>query len=182
MKRFWSVLCLALLSVIAAGTPEPAPPPTLQATPTPMPSVTPASTPAVNATSAATDSQPEVPADYFPSDMPACKDFEVLGRRPQFDWPTIDKVGTDADWVTYRCGNKPSDLAAFYREKMVQPPYNWLETGWTELPQGTLGVYFHAGFQSWKYLWFLKDPASSDSTILVIADQVDTPMELPCCG
>jgi hypothetical protein len=83
----------------------------------------------------------DITPGYFPSNIPACKEFKILGRRPQFDWPSIDMVGQEAEWLTYRCAEKPANLSAMYRKTMVTPPYDWLEMSWVVLPQGLLGTY-----------------------------------------
>ncbi len=64
---------------------------------------------------------------------------------------------------------------------MTQPPYEWGEINWVTLPEGTLGVYFHTVHQTWVYLWFLADSSSAEASRLVVSEQGQEPLELPCC-
>ncbi len=166
MKMLPIFVGLIVLCILAAcgGAPTP--------TPTPLPP-TPTSTPMPTATS-------EPVGDYVPPAIPRCAGVKAMGTALKFDWPGIDDVG-EADWHYYHCAQKPEELATFYREAMVNPPYNWLENAWVILPQGTLGVYFHTARQTWLYLWFLADTGAPQASDLVVAERNEvTPLDLPC--
>ncbi|HEX9075088.1 MAG TPA: hypothetical protein VF932_04885 [Anaerolineae bacterium] len=156
--------CLTLLCILAACAPAPTPIPT----PTSVPTATPRPTLA-----------PEPVGDYVPSDIPRCAGVKALDSPLKFDWPGIDDVG-EADWFYYRCALKPEEVAAFYREKTKDPPYNWMEQAWVVLPEGTLGAYFHTARQEFLYLWFLSDVSSPQTSYLVVAERTGAPLDLPC--
>jgi hypothetical protein len=155
--------CGSLLAV--SPTPLPTPIPTAVPTPTPN-TPTPTSAPA--------------PA-YVDLNMPGCNGFQELPGTVSFDWPGLADIKDVDSWGYYRCTEPAGQLAALYKERMVTPPYNWQEISWVELPQGTLGAYFHAARQSWLYLWFLTNP-DVPGTVLVAAPRLgDMPLDLPCC-
>jgi hypothetical protein len=170
MKTLTIIVCLVLLCAVAACGPAPTPPPL----PTAVPTITPTRLPTAT---------PEPVGDYVPSDFPRCLGLKMLDKALKFTWVGIEDMKTDSgDWYYYHCNEKPADLAAFYRAKMTPPPYNWLENGWVEQPgEGTLGVYFHTARQTWSYVWFLADSASASGSYLVLSQQNEIPLELPCC-
>jgi hypothetical protein len=153
------VLLLAVVGCASAPTP----------TPTPLPTRTPAPT----ATS-------EPVGDYVPSDVPRCQGVKMLDRALKFEWVGVDAVG-DGAWYYYHCDQKPGDLATLYRPVMIKAPYEWGEINWVERPEGTLGVYFNTVRQNWLYLWFLSDTTSAGGSYLVVAEQGQIPLDLPCC-
>jgi hypothetical protein len=183
MKALTIIVCLVLLCAVAACGPAPTPTPLPTAvptiTPTPLPTPAPTTTPTHSVTAT-----PELVGDDLPSDLPRCQGLKALDKALTFAWAGIEDMKTkDGDWFYYHCDIKPSDLAAFYRAKMTTPPYNWLENGWVDRPgEGTLGIYFHTARQTWSYLWFLADGTSSaDGSYLVISQQFEMPLDLPCC-
>ncbi len=153
------VVCV-MAGCSAPPTPTPVPP---TRTPTPPPTAT-----------------PEPVGDYVPVSIPRCAGVKMLETALKFDWPGIDDVG-EADWHYYNCAQKPEELATFYRDAMINPPYNWLENAWVVLPEGTLGVYFHAARQVWLYLWFLTNSKAPLASYLVVAERNQfEPLNLKC--
>ncbi len=65
--------------------------------------------------------------------------------------------------------------------KDVKPPYNWQEFNWVELPEGTLGVYFHTAYQRWFYLWVLPAGVNKGSRLVLAQRDLGAPLVLPCC-
>ncbi len=159
------ITCLVLLLAAAACAPQP--------TPTPLPTSTPVARPTMTAAPFPTLTR------YEDLGVPGCSGFTVLVDPVQFTWEGLEEVKDAGDWGYYRCASSASDTAAFYKEKMVKPPYNWQEFNWVELPAGTLGVYFHTVFQKWLYLWFL--PGASGTTVVSAVRDVAEPLALPCC-
>lgn len=157
------IIWVCLLSACAS-----VPAPTSVQNPTPLPPATPAPSP-----------EPTITQVYVPFDIPLCQVGRELDEPLKFDWPGIDQVG-EADWYYYRCGQSAGDLATAYRTEMPQPPLNWREDAWVELPEGTLGVFFHSGHQAWIYLWFLSDKTSPTSSNLVLAERQGTPLDTSC--
>jgi hypothetical protein len=155
------ILTLAACSPAATPTPTPTPVPPPTATPLPMP------TPI---------------GFYMPSYMPICDGAKLLAEDFGFTWPGIENIKKDAENLEYyRCQQPYGQVATFYREKMLNPPYNWQEIAWVELPEGTLGEYFHAVYQSWFYLWFVPDQSAGQASYLVAAwRQGEVPLDLPC--
>ncbi len=147
----------------------------LFAAPTLTPTLTPAPTPTL------------VPIPYptlsafEDHNIPPCDGFTVLPEAFPFTWPGIEEALDISDWGYFRCTTSVSEAAAFYRAKMTQPPYNWQEFNWVELPEGTLGVYFHTVYQRWFYLWILPTPASRVANLVLAQRDLDTPLVLPCC-
>ncbi len=163
---FAIVLCVAVLVALQGCSAAPTPTPTPPSTSTLVPRT-------------ATPPPPTPVGDYVPSDIFRCEGVRAINTAVKFDWPGIDNV-VQADWLYYQCDQKPLELAGIYREKMVNPPFNWLENAWVELPQGTLGVYYHTAKQTWLYLWFIADASSEGHSNLVVAQRDDFPLELPC--
>ncbi len=157
-----SLLAASLLIELPSCMAPPTPPPTAVSSPT-----------ATRWPTATPD-----PAGYVTSDIPRCDGAKRIDPI-DFEWPGIEDV-KEADWLYYRCALKPLALSEFYRPKMTEAPYNWLENAWVVLPEGTLGVYFHTARQSWLYLWFVADKAEAAGSYLIAAERMDTPLDLPC--
>jgi hypothetical protein len=114
--------------------------------------------------------------------MPGCEGFQVLAQPVKFSWPGIEEVQDTTDWGYYRCSQSPTAISAFYRGRMTKPPYNWMEFNYVELPEGVLGVYYHAVRQNWLYLWVLPDSVDKNVVLVVTERDVSEPLTLPCCG
>ncbi len=172
MKSRPLIICLILLCAVAACAPSTVTQggPTLTPLPSPAPQPTLSPSPVPTRT------------DYESRNIPGCDGFEALPAAFKFTWPGIEEVTDANDWGYYRCGNAPAEVAALYHQKMTEPPYNWQEFNWVELPEGTLGVYYHAVYQVWLYVWILPIPSDQGSYLVVAQRDVSEPMELPCCG
>ena len=145
------------------------------------PAATPVATPtAVPSPAPSPTGTPSEVAEW--RDTPACDGLEKLPQAILFDWEGKEEVGDAGTWEYYRCQQPQAQVAAFYREMSLKPPYNWQEMAWVEKPQGTLGIYFHAAFQVWLYRWVLPDPAGEQTSRVVVArrDGLDN-LKLPCC-
>ncbi len=166
--RFVGFLILAMLLIVLSACAAPP-------TPTPMPTITPTPLP----TKVPTPSPTQTAYQYLGS--PGCDGFTVLSERITFSWEDIEEFLDSGSWGYYRCAGNAAETAAFYRQKMIQPQYNWQEFNWVEQPQGTLGVYFHTAYQEWMYLWFLPGSGVSGSNLVSAVREISDPMDLPCC-
>jgi hypothetical protein len=166
MKTLTIIFGFMLLIAMTACAPP--------ATPTPVP------TPIPTATVAPFPTRFPTPTIYDARHMPGCDGFEPLADRFRFEWPGIEEIKDVTDWAYFRCTQSPTQVAAFYREKMVNPPYNWQEIAWVERPEGTLGVYFHTVFQRWLYVWMLPRPNDPKAHLVVAEREGDVPLDLPC--
>ena len=121
--------------------------------------------------------------DFVPADLPRCDGLKAVGPFP-FSWAGYAEIDmTQGKWYHYHCSSKPEDVAAFYQSKMPNPPYSWLQQNWVETTtDGKLGVYFNAVRQVWIYTWFLADINNPEASRLVISEQANAPLTLPCCG
>jgi hypothetical protein len=112
-----------------------------------------------------------------PTDVPACKDVQVLEQPIQFSWPGLEDVAENApetNWTYYRCGQSQAAASAFYRHWMSTTEYHWVEYSWDEGAGGTLGVFYSSSVNladpnRWLYLWFLPEQSSNESSYLVAA-------------
>ena len=105
-------------------------------------------------------------------DVPACTSAESVDQPVKFPWAGIDDIVRDTpetNWTYYRCGEAQSAMSAFYRQWMVQPPYNWIQAHWEERVEATMGVYFHKDPDRWLYLWFLPEKSGEQTSYLVLA-------------
>ncbi len=159
--------CLVLLFAVAACAPAPTPTPIPTATQVPAPTRTRAPVPTMTVSES--------------MGIPACEGFTAYTKPFGFTWQGLEDVKDVNDWGYYGCSKGLAESASFYRENMVKPPYNWQEFNWVELPQGTLGVYFHAVYQEWLYLWFLPRPGASGSNMVSAVREIGEPLVLPCC-
>jgi hypothetical protein len=99
-----------------------------------------------------------------------CDDFEAL-ESYRIYWPRNERLLEQletSEWRYYGCPQSRISLAAQYRSKTVQSPYNWLEVIWVEERYGTVGVYFDPNVQLWTYVWFLDNPSRGDNSILAV--------------
>ena len=161
-----------LLGCAVAPTPVPVvntPLPTLQPSPTRTPVLLPTAT--------------ALPVgDFLPADLPRCDGLKAVTPFT-FSWAGYAELDmSQGKWYHYHCSSKPEDLATFYRSKMSNPPYSWLQQNWVENTEGKLGVYFHAVRQVWLYTWFLTDTQNPEASRLVVSAQDKAPLSLPCCG
>ncbi len=159
-------LCVTLAGCGSTGS-FAAPTPT--ATVTAVPTATPKPTPYPTLTA------------YEDRNIPPCDGFTVLPQAFPFTWPGTEGAEDVSDWGYFHCDLTVNRSAAFYRQKMINPPYNWQEFNWVELPEGTLGVYFHTVYQRWFYLWMLPTPNSQGSYLVLAQRDLGTPLVLPCC-
>ncbi len=112
-----------------------------------------------------------------PQDVPGCKDAQNLNQPVKFSWVGIEDVvqnTPELNWNYYRCSQSQVSLAAFYRQWMIKPPYNWLETYWEERTEVAMGVYYNNSGNAtipnrWLYLWFLPEKAHDQISYLVVA-------------
>ncbi len=162
---------LTTLGVVLAGCGAAglfaAPTPTPTATPVPTTTLTPTPYPTLTA--------------YEDRNIPPCDGFTIIPEAFPFTWPGIEEAQDASDWGYFHCDLTVIQAAAFYRQKMVNPPYNWQEFNWVELPEGTLGVYFHTVYQRWFYLWVLPTSSKLGSYLVLAQRDLGTPLVLPCC-
>jgi hypothetical protein len=155
----------------------PLPTPTLFSTPTSasvsLPTVTP---------------MPDLPwlptpvGDYYaPPFVPACQGIQVLDQQFKLPWDKWDPAKLDRvikhqlwnNWTYYRCAQPMTAVAAFYRQWMPQPPYNWFEDSFEEHLEGTLGIYNDskvsaiAGYR-WVYLMFIPDSSNAQDSLMAV--------------
>jgi hypothetical protein len=107
----------------------------------------------------------------LPDDIPGCAGIKVLDEPVQFSWPSLGKNlkrVEESSWGYFHCAQSQASLSALYWDKMIEPPYGWMEITWIEQPQATLAVFFSPPTQNWLYLWFVPDPASEQSSYLVL--------------
>ncbi|HEX7974212.1 MAG TPA: hypothetical protein VF498_07375, partial [Anaerolineales bacterium] len=113
-----------------------------------------------------TDSAPKTPSDYLLTIMPKCDGIQLLDQPVIFKWPNIKqrlKELEESYQGYYTCSQPATDVASFYRETIVKPPFNMNETNWVERPEGTLGLYYHSPTQTWLYLWVVPQPADAQA-------------------
>ncbi len=115
-----------------------------------------------------------------PPDVPACPGAKSLEKPIDFSWEQRDasdwrEVNTRTSqeyWTFYRCDQPPTAAAAFYRQWMLSPLYDWLEDHVEEYPEGTLLVDkkhmegTKHGYR-WVYLWLLPEASNSQVSSLV---------------
>jgi hypothetical protein len=123
-----------------------------------------------------------VPAHIL-SLIPACQEIETLDEPVALIWPNaeqrLDEL-SDSRWGYYRCPQAPVDVSAFYHDKMTEPPYNMRQVAWVNIPQGTLGLYFHSAYHLWTYLWVLPPEADAPGAYVLVA-QTDAMAFEPDC-
>ncbi len=128
-------------------------------------------------------SQPTPTVEYKPTVTPhvftsnkndvwlaPCDGFEVLESYRVY-WPRNERLLEQlesSEWRYYRCPQSRISLAAQYRTKSVQPPYNWQEVIWVEESYGTVGVYFDPNVQLWTYVWFLENQSQGGESFLAV--------------
>jgi hypothetical protein len=155
------VFGLVCLCMACSGASQPAP------TPLTAPSASPSATPDQAATAI-----PPSQAEPAPSRVPSCANVQVLDQPITFVWPHIEKHIQElegSEWSYFACAQPPQEVSAFYRQQMPKPPYNMQEANWVEIPEGTLGVYFHNGYQSWFYVWVVPQPDNPQASYVIVA-------------
>lgn len=186
--RMWFVLTLALsFSSACSTTPTPNSPRELASLPLPSPTIfsMPTSLPGSLPTITSMPDLPWLPTPtgdtYAPPFVPACNGIQSLDQQFKLPWDKWDPAKLDRvikhslwnNWTYYRCAQSMTAVAAFYRQWMPTPPYNWYEDSFEEHVEGTLAIYNDskvsaiAGYR-WVYLMFIPDGTNASSSFMAV--------------
>jgi hypothetical protein len=103
--------------------------------------------------------------------IPKCDGIEIQDEPIIFSWPNIEtriKELGEALWGYYSCDQSPKELAAFYKVRMTEPPYNNHEINWVERSDGFVGVYYNSA-NAWLYIWIVPQPDFPEKTYIIVA-------------
>ena len=122
-------------------------------------------------------------AEYILSVIPRCDEIEILDQPVKFVWPNVEQRLRDlegSDWGYFSCPRPVAEVSAFYRERMLQPPYNLNETNWVDRSEGTLGIYYHPVRQNWTYMWVVPQPGDLQTSYVIVAQTASEVFEPEC--
>ena len=96
---------------------------------------------------------------------------EQLSAPVTFEWKNLNAAYNIpySQWAYYSAYASYKEVAAFYKNKSIAPPFTNISLFWKETDNGTLGAWFQeASANKYTRIWFIPNPDDDRKSYLII--------------